>query len=143
VIHLEQVEESSSDEESTAKESPEEALTKLDILSGDPFPEDPFLRDKETTQCTVRSIATGTLLGIIFGTANLYIGWKTGFGLDAGPVAVFVGYGLLKLCQNKLPLSFGGGFFGPKENVTCQSAANGANSAMGLYAAAYHPCFSP
>jgi hypothetical protein len=43
----------------------------------------------------------------------------------------------MRLMQNKLPPSFGGGFFGPKENVSCQSAANGSCSGGGIFAAAY------
>jgi len=114
-----------------------------DLVSGDPFPEDPVLRDRETRQCTIRSIVVGSFFGLLIGAANLYVSYKTGFSMDAGPFAVFAGFGVLKLMQNNLPRQLGGGFFGPKENVTCQSAANGANSGIGIFAAAYILSSSP
>jgi uncharacterized oligopeptide transporter (OPT) family protein len=116
---------------------PEEELAKLDVISGDPFPEDPILRDKETRQCTIRSVAIGSIVGVFFAAGNMYVCWKTGFGLDAGAFAIFVGYAIMRLMQHKLPISYGGGFFGPKENVSCQSAANAACSGVGIFAAAY------
>ena len=141
---IDEVEFEESDHEIGVKtEASEEALAKVDIIAGDPFPEDPVLRGKETLQCTIRSITVGAIIGVMFAAANLYLCWKTGFSLDAGSVAIFMGYGILKLCQRNLPLSCGGGFFGPKENVTCQSAANGGSSAMGLFAAAYHSFLPP
>jgi OPT oligopeptide transporter protein len=135
VIH--EIEETDQEEFGGKRETTEEALAKLDVLSGNPFPEDPVLRNKETRQCTIRSVAIGTFLGTFVAAGNMYISWKTGFSLDAGPLAVFAGFGMMRLMQNRLPMSFGGGFFGPKENVSCQSAANGACSGGGIFAAAY------
>jgi len=112
-------------------------VVEYDLVSGNPLPEDPVLRDRETRQCTIRSILVGSFFGLLIGAANLYVSYKTGFSMDAGPFAVFAGFGVLKLMQKNLPRPIGGGFFGPKENVTCQSAANGANSGIGIFAAAY------
>jgi uncharacterized oligopeptide transporter (OPT) family protein len=41
------------------------------------------------------------------------------------------GYAILKPLSKALPVWFGGGYFGPKENVCCQSAASAAGS-LGL-----------
>jgi len=118
-------------------------VVEYNLVSGDPLPEDPVSRDRETRQCTIRSIVVGSFFGLLIGAANLYVSYKTGFSMDAGPFAVFAGFGVLKLMQNNLPRRLGGGFFGPKENVTCQSAANGANSGIGIFAAAYILSSSP
>ena len=47
------------------------------VNDGNPFPEDPNAPE-ETTQLTVRAIVVGSLLGLIVGASNIYLGLKTG-----------------------------------------------------------------
>ena len=47
------------------------------VNDGNPFPEDPNAPE-ETTQLTVRAIAVGSVLGLIVGASNIYLGLKTG-----------------------------------------------------------------
>jgi len=108
----------------------------FDVHSGKPFPEDPVLKARETRQLTLRSILVGSVCGIVIGAANIYIGLKTGWGLGAGVFAVFVGFAVLKTMERYFVMGWGGGYFGPKENVSCQSAANGAASGSGPFVAA-------
>jgi hypothetical protein len=77
---------------------------------------------------------------MLIGAANIYLGLKIGFGMGAGAFAAFGGFAILKGMQKYFPEGWGGGYFGPKENVSCQSAANGACSS-GLFAAAYYTRF--
>jgi len=108
----------------------------FDPAAGNPFPEDPTLRELEVRQLTLRSVIVGSGFGLLIGAANIYLGLKIGWGMGAGLFASFCGFGVLKAMQKQLPARWGGGYFGPKENVSCQSAANGACSNYGLYVAA-------
>jgi hypothetical protein len=108
----------------------------VDFSLGNPLPEDPVLRDRETRQLTLRSVFVGSLFGILIGAANIYLGLKIGFGMGAGSFAALAGFAVLKGMEKKFKEGWGGGYFGPKENVSCQSAANGACSS-GLFVAAY------
>jgi uncharacterized oligopeptide transporter (OPT) family protein len=112
-------------------------LQNFDFSKGDPLPEDPILKARETRQCTLRSIIVGSIFGLIIGAANIYVGLRIGWGLGAGTFSIFCGYGVLKFMQERLPVGWGGGYFGPKENVSVQSAANGASSGSSLFVAAY------
>jgi uncharacterized oligopeptide transporter (OPT) family protein len=100
------------------------------------MPEDPILQSRETRQCTLRSIIVGSSFGLVIGAANTYMGLKTGFSLSAGTFAVFCGFAVLKCMEKRLPVGWGGGYFGPKENVSCQSSANGAAAGIGPFLAA-------
>ena len=79
----------------------------------------------------------GSLFGIVIGAANVYLGLKTGWGMSAGVFAIFASFAVIKAMEKSFPHSFGGGYFGPKENVSCQSAANGACSGYSPFVAAY------
>ena len=46
------------------------------VNDGNPFPEDPDAPE-ETTRLTVRAIAVGSVLGLIVGASNIYLGLKT------------------------------------------------------------------
>jgi uncharacterized oligopeptide transporter (OPT) family protein len=73
---------------------------------------------------------------LIIGAANLYLGFKIGMTMGAGVFAALTGFAVLKGMEKSFPPRWGGYFFGPKENVSCQSAANGACSGTGLFVAA-------
>ena len=47
------------------------------INDGNPFPEDPNAPE-ETAQLTVRAVLIGSILGLIVGASNVYLGLKTG-----------------------------------------------------------------
>ncbi len=47
------------------------------VNDGNPFPPDPTAPE-ETTQLTVRAVLVGSLLGLIVGASNIYLGLKTG-----------------------------------------------------------------
>jgi uncharacterized oligopeptide transporter (OPT) family protein len=79
----------------------------------------------------------GSVFGVLVGAANIYLSLRIGWGLSAGIFAAFGGFATLKLMEKYLVMGWGGGYFGPKENVTCQSAANGASSGYSPFAAAY------
>lgn len=61
----------------------------------------------------------------------MYLGLKTGWTFGASLFGSIFGYAILKPLSKALPKHFGGGYFGPKENVCCQSAASAAGS-LGL-----------
>jgi uncharacterized oligopeptide transporter (OPT) family protein len=61
----------------------------------------------------------------------MYIGLKTGWTFSASLFGSIFGYAILKPMSRSLPVYLGGGYFGPKENVCCQSAASAAGS-LGL-----------
>ena len=134
-IHYEELE--PAHELEPADDYDQSTIFKFDFSLGNPLPEDPILREQETRQCTLRSMIVGSLFGTLIGAANLYIGLKTGFSMGAGAFAAFSGFAVLKGMEKRFPQGWGGGYFGPKENVSCQSAANGACSGSGLFLAAY------
>ena len=47
------------------------------VNDGNPFPEDPNAPE-ETSQLTVRAVLVGSILGLIVGASNIYLGLKTG-----------------------------------------------------------------
>ncbi|KAG9087881.1 hypothetical protein FRC06_002323 [Ceratobasidium sp. 370] len=105
------------------------------INDGSPFPIDPNA-PVETSQLTVRAVAIGSLLGLIVGASNIYLGLKTGFTFGAGLFGAIFGFAIIKPLSHALPLRFGGGYFGPKENAVVQTAATSAGSLTGLFVAA-------
>ena len=54
---------------------------------------------------------------------SVYLGLKTGWTFGASLFGSIFGFAILKPLSKALPVRFGGGYFGPKENVCCQSAA--------------------
>ena len=91
---------------------------------------------EETYQLTIRSLVVGTALGCVIAASNVYLGLKTGFTFGASLFGAILGYSILKLMQKVLPEKLGGGFFGPRENCTIQTAATAAGSLTGMYVAA-------
>ena len=61
----------------------------------------------------------------------MYLGLKTGWTFGASLFGSILGFAILKPLSRALPKYAGGGYFGPKENVCCQSAASAAGS-LGL-----------
>ena len=47
------------------------------VNDGNPFPPDPNAPE-ETAQLTVRAVLVGSMLGLIVGASNIYLGLKTG-----------------------------------------------------------------
>ncbi|KAI9321715.1 OPT oligopeptide transporter protein-domain-containing protein [Dichotomocladium elegans] len=72
---------------------------------------------------TWRSCITGSLLGCLIAASNTYLGLKIGWTFGASMFGAIFSFAILKPLSRILPPSFGGGYFGPKENVTAQSAA--------------------
>ncbi|MCJ1312990.1 hypothetical protein MMC25_006666 [Agyrium rufum] len=86
--------------------------------------------DLETQQFTFRAVFVGCCLGGVIAASNLYLGLKTGWTFGASLFGSIFGFAILKPIS-RLPRKLGGGYFGPKENVCCQSAATAAGS-LGL-----------
>ncbi|OQN99692.1 hypothetical protein B0A51_18823, partial [Rachicladosporium sp. CCFEE 5018] len=93
------------------------------------FPEDP--NAPEEHQFTFRAVFVGCVLGGVIAASNVYLGLKTGWTFGASLFGSLFGFAILKPMSRVLPEKFGGGYFGPKENVCCQSAATAAGS-LGL-----------
>ncbi|KKY18358.1 putative oligopeptide transporter [Phaeomoniella chlamydospora] len=104
--------------------------------TGDPFPEDPDSQE-EAQQFTVRAVLVGCILGGVIAAANVYLGLKTGWTFGASLFGSIFGFAILKPLSKILPSQFGGGYFGPKENVCCQSAATAAGSLGLLFASGF------
>ncbi|KZO98101.1 OPT oligopeptide transporter [Calocera viscosa TUFC12733] len=67
----------------------------------------------------------------------MYLGLKTGWNFGASLFGSILGFAILKPLSKALPPMFGGGYFGPKENVVCQSAATSAGSLGLLFASGF------
>jgi uncharacterized oligopeptide transporter (OPT) family protein len=67
-------------------------------------------------------------------TDSIYLGLKTGWTFGASLFGSILGFAILKPVSKILPVHFGGGYFGPKENVCCQSTATAAGSLGLIYA---------
>ncbi|KAI8852623.1 OPT oligopeptide transporter protein-domain-containing protein [Chytridium lagenaria] len=80
----------------------------------------------EGTGFTFRAVLVGTLLGCIIGASNMYLGLTVGWSFGGSLFGSIVGFSILKPLSRILPTYFGGGYFGPKENCTVQSAASAA-----------------
>lgn len=105
------------------------------INDGNPFP--PMVGEiEETSQLTVRAVVVGSLLGLIVGASNIYLGLKTGFTFGASLFGAIFGFAILKPLSHVLPERWGGGYFGPKENCTVQTSATSAGGLTSLFVAA-------
>lgn len=107
----------------------------FDPLGGIPLPPIPGVTELETRQLTVRSLVFGAFIGSIAAAGNIYLGLMIGWGFGAGMLSAMIGYAALK-GMSHFPLHFGGGFFGPRENCSVQTAANAAASGTGVFVAA-------
>lgn len=112
-----------------------ESFTAEDLARGVPFPAS-SLPDEDGQGLTVRALVTGTVLGFVIAASNIYLGLKTGFTFGASLFSSLLGFVIIKALSRSLPAGFGGGFFGPRENVTIQSAATGAAGLSSMFVAA-------
>ncbi|KAH9219269.1 OPT oligopeptide transporter protein-domain-containing protein [Leptodontidium sp. 2 PMI_412] len=90
-----------------------------------PFPKLHGIPDQEQ-QITFRAILLGCCLGAVVSASNIYLGLKTGWTFGASLFGSILGFAILKPLSKVAPKYLGGGHFGPKENVTVQSAATAA-----------------
>ncbi|TPX64663.1 hypothetical protein SpCBS45565_g05710 [Spizellomyces sp. 'palustris'] len=90
----------------------------------------------EGTALTVRAIIIGIILGSVVAASNIYLGLKTGFTFGASLFGAIFGFAILKPLSVFLPKAFGGGYFGPKENCTIQTAATAAGGLGTIFVAA-------
>jgi len=81
---------------------------------------------EEDQQITFRALLLGCCLGAIVSASNIYLGLKTGWTFGASLFGSILGFAILKPLSKIAPRYLGGGYFGPKENVTVQSAATAA-----------------
>ncbi|TFK26572.1 OPT oligopeptide transporter [Coprinopsis marcescibilis] len=100
-----------------------------------PFPIDPEAIE-ETHQLTFRAVFVGCCLGAVVGASNIYLGLKTGFTFGPQLFGAIFGFAILKPISRVVPETglFGkvmGGYFGPKENCTVQTAAT-ASGGLGI-----------
>ena len=66
------------DKDQAAHSAPHDAAGDIALINdGNPFPEDPNAPE-ETNQLTVRAVLVGSILGLIVGASNVYLGLKTG-----------------------------------------------------------------
>ncbi|PCH38834.1 OPT oligopeptide transporter [Wolfiporia cocos MD-104 SS10] len=100
-----------------------------DYGTDDPFPVDPNAPVEQ--QFTFRAVFVGCALGAVISASNVYLGLKTGWTFGASMFGSIFGFAILKPMSKALPERFGGGYFGPKENVCLQSASTAAGS-LGL-----------
>lgn len=116
-------------------EDSQEAFTAKDLAEGIPFSAD-SLPHEDGDGLAVRALVVGTALGLIIAASNVYLGLKTGLTFGAQLFGSLLGFAAIKTMSKYLPLAFGGGYFGPKENVTVQSAATGASGLTSMFVAA-------
>ncbi|KTW25666.1 hypothetical protein T552_03526 [Pneumocystis carinii B80] len=112
-----------------------------DIREGNPFPENPDA-PKELHQLTIRALVVGSLLGSIVASSNIYLGLKTGFTFGAQLFGAIFGFAILRFISKVMPEWFGGGFFGPKENCTVQTAATAAGGMAGMFVSSIPAMYS-
>ena len=73
-----------------------------------------------------RTQHTDPLRPLYTAASNMYLGLKIGWSFGASLFGAIFSFAILKPLSRSLPLWLGGGHFGPKENVTAQSAATTA-----------------
>ncbi|KAK9767810.1 hypothetical protein K7432_002091 [Basidiobolus ranarum] len=81
---------------------------------------------EEEREFTWRSAIIGSLLGCVVAASNLYLGLKIGWTFGASLFGAIFTFAIVKSMSQVLPTAFGGGYFGPKENCTAQTAASTA-----------------
>ena len=114
----------------TNREDDDDEDDNLILSHEEQFPIDPNA-EEETHQFTIRAVFVGCCLGGVIAASNVYLGLKTGWTFGASLFGSIFGFAILKPMSRALPEKFGRGYFGPKENVCCQSAATAAGS-LGL-----------
>ncbi|KAM6503272.1 oligopeptide transporter [Amanita muscaria] len=127
-------------EYSSSEEGHEEPFLTLDDHDvSRPFPPMPG-EIEETHQLTFRAVLVGCVLGAVVGASNIYLGLKTGVNFGAQLFGAIFGFAILnpisKLPESGLLGRFFGGYFGPKENCTVQTAATSAGGLGILFVSA-------
>ncbi|KIL64122.1 hypothetical protein M378DRAFT_178959 [Amanita muscaria Koide BX008] len=127
-------------EYSSSEEGQEEPFLTLDDHDvSRPFPPMPG-EIEETHQLTFRAVLVGCVLGAVVGASNIYLGLKTGVNFGAQLFGAIFGFAILnpisKLPESGLLGRFFGGYFGPKENCTVQTAATSAGGLCILFVSA-------
>ena len=96
----------------------------------------------QCSRLTLKSFS-GICLGALVQASNLYLGLKTGFTFGPQLLGGIGGFLILKplsrVIPKALPAWCGTGYFGPRENVTCQSAATATVSRHCLNLCAVFP----
>ncbi|KAI7899098.1 OPT oligopeptide transporter protein-domain-containing protein [Cokeromyces recurvatus] len=85
-----------------------------------------FNRVTEEFHFTWRASIVGSLLGCLVAASNTYLGLKIGWTFGASLFGAIFSFAILKPLSRILPPKWGGGYFGPKENCSAQSAATTA-----------------
>ncbi|CAO1630339.1 unnamed protein product [Jaminaea pallidilutea] len=116
-------------------EDRQEAFGPAQLAAGIPFAAD-SLPHEDGQGLTIRALVVGTVLGFVIVASNVYLGLKTGFTFGASLFSSLLGFAIIKSLAKVLPQGLGGGYFGPKENVTIQSAATGAGGLASMFVAA-------
>ncbi|RUS29694.1 OPT oligopeptide transporter protein-domain-containing protein [Jimgerdemannia flammicorona] len=80
----------------------------------------------EEFQFTWRSTVIGSLLGCFVAASNMYLGLKLGWSFGASLFGAIFSFAIIKPLSRVLPIWAGGGYFGPKENCSAQTAATTA-----------------
>jgi uncharacterized oligopeptide transporter (OPT) family protein len=80
----------------------------------------------EEYQFTWRASIIGSLLGCVIAASNTYLGLKIGWTFGASLFGAIFSFAIIKPLSRTLPPKWGGGYFGPKENCSAQSAATTA-----------------
>ncbi|KAI7897028.1 OPT oligopeptide transporter protein-domain-containing protein [Mucor mucedo] len=80
----------------------------------------------EETQFTWRATIIGALLGCLIAASNMYLGLKIGWTFGASLFGAIFSFAIIKPLSRVLPPRWGGGYYGPKENCTAQTAATTA-----------------
>ncbi|ORZ10448.1 OPT oligopeptide transporter protein-domain-containing protein [Absidia repens] len=80
----------------------------------------------EEYQFTWRAAIVGSLLGCLVAASNTYLGLKIGWTFGASLFGAIFSFAIIKPLSRALPVKWGGGYFGAKENCTAQSAATTA-----------------
>ncbi|KAF8348533.1 oligopeptide transporter [Amanita rubescens] len=127
-------------EDTNSGESTPEKFDDHDVSK--PFPPLPD-EIEEKHQLTIRAIVVGCTLGAVVGASNIYLGLKTGFTFGPQLFGSIFGFAIIKPISKALPESgllgrLLGGYFGPKENCTVQSAATAAGG-LGILAVSAIP----
>ncbi|CAO3641464.1 unnamed protein product [Cunninghamella blakesleeana] len=81
---------------------------------------------EEGQHFTWRATIVGSLLGCLVAASNTYLGLKIGWTFGASLFGAIFSFAIIKPLSRALPPSLGGGYFGPQENCTAQSAATTA-----------------
>ncbi|PRP77365.1 oligopeptide transporter [Planoprotostelium fungivorum] len=109
------------------------------LKAGLPLPEDPDATP-ETRHITIRAVIVGCILGTLVAASNIYLGLKTGFTFGPQLFGAIFGFAILK-ALSRTPLPLFGGYFGPKENCTVQTAATSTGGLGILFVSAIPACY--